>query len=263
MVTYNRDTVKLNLALPSEAKPLELLHVKSGKFKMGYSPDLNLHLTDKSFDMTLSKDFWLSKFPVTQAQWQSVMDSNPSEFRGSNLPVESVSWDEAKIFCKKINEFYTNYLPDSSYGFDLPTEAQWEYACRANTDTRNYGGNHAEDVWEIAWCLDNSSKATHEVGLKEPNSWGFYDMLGNVSQWCFDMIVDYPKNSAKDWIGIDNNEYLGTKGIGSRVARGGSYLDSSDSDTFDVASRFYFGEDTKRSWLGFRLCLAPKNLPEG
>jgi formylglycine-generating enzyme required for sulfatase activity len=255
MSLYTSDAIRLSLPLLPESKILELLHVKPGTFVMGHSPDKNLHLTDKSFTVTLSKDFWLSKFPVTQAQWEFIMDSNPSEFKGRDLPVENISWNEANLFCEKINELYSNNLP-SGYKFNLPTEAQWEYACRSNTDTRNYGGNDLEDVSRIAWHLGNSNRMTHEVGLKEPNLWGFHDMFGNVSQWCSDMILDYPRNSVKDWIGIDNNERLKIRGAVCRIARGGSYLDSSDSNTYDAATRFYFGEETKRPWLGFRLCLA-------
>jgi formylglycine-generating enzyme required for sulfatase activity len=253
--------IKLDLPIQYGCKELELLPVESGSFTMGYSPDSNLHLSDRSFEMTLSNDFWLGKYLITQTQWQAIMGNNPSKFIGNDLPVENVCWYEARLFCDKLNALHSHLLPDG-YQFDLPTEAQWEYACKAHAKTRNYKGDSVEDVPKIAWCLENSNDRTHEVGQKEPNLFGFYDMFGNVFEWCFDMIVDYPKHQAVDWVGIDNNEYLGVKGVGSRVIRGGSYFSPSDSDSFDAATRSYVGEDTKDNWYGFRLCLAPVKLLE-
>jgi formylglycine-generating enzyme required for sulfatase activity len=256
MILSLEKILKLDLKLEHDCSQLELLLVKAGSFTMGHSPDSKLHLSDKSFEMTLEKDFWLGKNLVTQAQWQSVMNDNPSKFKGKNLPIENISWHEAKEFCEKINILYNNLL-SNNYKFDLPTEAQWEYSCRASTKTKNYLGNEIEDVLKIAWCSENSDNKTHEVGQKIPNSWGFYDMFGNVLEWCFDMIVDYPKKEAADWIGFDNNEYLGSKGVGSRIIRGGCYLDQSNFDVFDAATRGYLGENDKDSLYGFRLCLAP------
>lgn len=180
-------TLSLDLKLEQGTTQLELLPVKAGSFCMGRSPDSDLHLSDKSFEMTIGDDFWLGKNLVTQAQWQYVMGHNPSKFHGKNLPVENVSWREAKAFCEKMNSLYNEFIGDS-YEFDLPTEAQWEYSCKANTITKNYLGNSEEDTLKIAWCLENSGDETHEVGRKKPNPWGFYDMFGNVLEWCFDMI---------------------------------------------------------------------------
>ncbi len=255
MVLSVEKTLNLDLRLEQGSTQLELLPVKAGSFCMGKSPDSNLHLSDKSFEMTIGSDFWLGKNLVTQSQWQCIMGNNPSKFQGKNLPVENINWEEAKLFCEKMNFLY-NQLIGASYQFDLPTEAQWEYSCKANTITKNYLGNSERDILDIAWCLENSSGKTHDVGQKKPNLWGFYDMFGNVLEWCFDMIVDYPNQSTVDWVGLDSNEYLGTKGVGSRVIRGGCYLDPVISDVFDAATRGYLGESDKGSFYGFRLCLA-------
>jgi formylglycine-generating enzyme required for sulfatase activity len=252
------ENIELDLKLQDKCKQLELLQVRAGSFTMGYSPDPNLHLSDNTFEVTLSKDFWLGRYLVTQAQWQAVMGSNPSKFIGDNLPVENIDWHEARSFCKRLNTLQAKLLP-KNYQFDLPTEAQWEYACKAGTKTRNYEGESIDDVLRIAWCSENSCEYTHEVGLKKSNPWGFSDMFGNVAEWCFDMIVNYPKGHVIDWIGIDDKEYFGVKGVGSRAMRGGSYFSPPSSDSFDAATRDYAGEETKDSWYGFRLCLAPKN----
>jgi formylglycine-generating enzyme required for sulfatase activity len=259
MITSVKNKIELDLSLQPNCKKIELLKVKAGTFEMGYSPDSNLHLSDKSFKVTLSQDFWLGQYLVTQAQWQKIMGNQPSEFIGKNLPVENIDWHEARDFCQKLNILYKEILP-KDYKLDLPTEAQWEYACKANTNAKNHGGDSLDNVLKIAWCSENSENHTHEVGLKNPNSWGFYDMFGNVFEWCFDMIVDYPKHPQIDWVGIDNHEYLGVKGIGSRIVRGGSCFAPADSDFFDAATRTYVGEDTKRGWYGFRLCLKPIRL---
>jgi formylglycine-generating enzyme required for sulfatase activity len=253
--------LKLNFNLHPDCRQLELLQVQPGTFLMGYTPDSTLHLSDSAFEVQISKDFWLGKYPVTQAQWQAVMGYNPSEFRGENLPVENVDWFSAKQFCKELNKIHESLSP-KGYEFNLPTEAQWEYACRSNTKTKNYLGDDLDSVFEIAWCLENSRERTQEIGLKQPNQWGFYDMFGNVFEWCFDMIVDYPKEKQIDWIGFDHSQYLKEQGDVSRIVRGGSCFSPADSECFDAAERTYVGADTKRSWYGFRVCLGPINLLE-
>jgi formylglycine-generating enzyme required for sulfatase activity len=247
--------ITLDLLVPSKGKNLDLINVNPGTFLMGYSSDENLELSDRSFEVEISKKFWFGKYLITQAQWQEVMNENPSEFIGNNLPVTNISWDEVQVFCDKLNMLCSTHIPNG-YKLQLPTEAQWEYACRADTKSKNYGGDEIDDILRIAWCKENSSKNLQEVGLKEPNSWGFYDMFGNIFEWCFDMIVDYPEGKMTDWIGIDNNEYLGAIGL-DRVVRGGCYLTPCQSDCFDAATRNYISPDTKDSCYGFRLCLAP------
>ena len=239
----------IDLPLESKSKPITMLWIEPGTFVMGKSPNPNFFAGDDSFKMTLSTGYWLGKFPVTQAQWQAVMKNNPSHFRGENLPVENVSWYEAIEFCDQLNQIYGDYLPNS-YKFGLPTEAQWEYASKAGTVARNYGGNKPKDVLDIAWCQENSNDTTHEVGLKKPNQWGFYDLFGNVAEWCFDTVTYYPKGKATDWIAIGEPEEAESK-----IYRGGAYCDESDFEIFDSAFRSYTLLDDRDNWCGFRLCL--------
>jgi formylglycine-generating enzyme required for sulfatase activity len=237
---------KLDLQLQPNCKAMELIWIESGTFIMGYNRDPELRVGDDPFEVTLSQGFWLGKFEVTQAHWVSFMDGNPSNFKGENLPVENVSWDDACQFCAKLNELYRGVLPEN-YQFNLPTEVQWEYAARAGTTSRNYGGDSLEDTLRIAWCSENSNRKTQDVGLKESNAWGLYDLFGNVSEWCFDTITDYPKQSEVDWIG--------TVSSSCRVVRGSSYGTPAKSEFFNSAARDYTGPDTRRAWYGFRLCL--------
>jgi formylglycine-generating enzyme required for sulfatase activity len=133
----------------------------------------------------ITKPFYLGVFEVTQAQYEQVMGSNPSRFKeDANCPVEQVSWDEASTFCRKLGE-----LPEERSGqraYRLPTEAEWEQACRCGTTTRWYSGDDEAGLKEIAWYNANAGGKTHPVGQKKPNAWGLYDMHGNVHQWCQD-----------------------------------------------------------------------------
>lgn len=138
------------------------------------------------------KAFSLAKFTVNQELYFEVMHNNPSVFKGLTLPVDSVSWKEAVLFCNTLSlrlslkpcyvldEEEVTYIPAN--GFRLPTEAEWEYACKAGTTGIRYG-----DLDTIAWYKDNSNRSTHPVGSKVPNQWGLYDMLGNVWEWCSDL----------------------------------------------------------------------------
>ncbi|MGL4599346.1 MAG: formylglycine-generating enzyme family protein [Bacteroidia bacterium] len=141
------------------------------------------------------QSFWLAKFPVTQDLYFSIANKNPSAFQGSKHPVESVTWKDAALFCNALSVeagLEACYLFQdereeigfnaSASGFRLPTEAEWEYACKAGTTSIRYG-----ELDAIAWYKTNSENTTHPVGQKEPNAWGLYDMLGNVWEWCTDI----------------------------------------------------------------------------
>lgn len=130
--------------------------------------------------MTLSKGFWMGKTEVTQAQWQAVMGSNSSHFKGTNLPVESMSWNDAQEFIKKIDEVLA---ATDGWKTMLPTEAQWEYAARAGESWIYSGSNNLD---EVAWYYANSGQTTNPVGMKKANAWGLHDMSGNVDEQCRD-----------------------------------------------------------------------------
>ena len=193
-----------------------LRRVPAGKFVMGspkedttaeqYSRDY--HAPDPQHTVTLSKAYYIGVFPVTQEQWSRVMGSNPSYFSGNpKRPVETISWQDVRGDDKpdgpgKPDEksFIGRFRAGTSQGFELPTEAQWECACRAGTtralnDPSANKGDGAdctdENLAKIAWFAGNSAKETHDVGLKAPNAWGLYDMCGNVSQWCLDLFDEY------------------------------------------------------------------------
>ncbi|MFM7929249.1 MAG: formylglycine-generating enzyme family protein, partial [Pirellula sp.] len=169
--------------------------------------------------MTISKDYYLGVHEVTQAQYEKVMGANPSYFRGdiqgsrSNHPVEQVSWEDAVEFCKKLSDLHEEKAAGRVYR--LPTEAEWEYACRAGSKTAYSFGESPKSLGDYAWFGSNSNNQTHPVGEKKANAWGLYDMHGNVWEWCRDRYGDYPKGAVSD--------PTGPKKGSSRVSRGGSW----------------------------------------
>ena len=158
---------------------MEFVLIPAGTFRMG-SPDSDTEAySDErpAHRVTISQPFYLGMYPVTQEQWEEVMGNNPSNFKDTPYhPVESVSWDDVQAFLCKLNE------QEGRGDYRLPTEAQWEYACRAGTETPRYH----PDVNTIAWYERNSNGHPQPVGQKLPNAWGLYDMLGNVGEWCHD-----------------------------------------------------------------------------
>jgi len=160
--------------------------------------------------VTLTQPFYLGKFVVTQEQYQAVVGATPSFFKGKDNPVENVTWDDAQAFCKKLTE-------QTKLTVNLPTEAEWEYACRAGTTTTYHSGDAEADLARVAWYSANSNGTTHPVGQKEPNAFGLYDMHGNVWQWCEDWWNDcYYTNSPAD-------DPQGPSHGADRVLRGGSW----------------------------------------
>jgi formylglycine-generating enzyme required for sulfatase activity len=190
--------------------------------------------------VTLTQPFWLGRTEVTQAQWAAVMGSNPSYFKGDDRPVECVWWDDAMEFCRKLTEREraAGRLP-TSYAYTLPTEAQWEYACRAGTT-----GYYAGDLDAMAWYDKNSGGTTHPVGTKQANGWGLSDMSGNVWEWCLDWYGNYR--------GGEVTNPRGPTSGSDRVLRGGSW--SNDASDVRSALRLYnFPGDRA---VGFRLALS-------
>jgi formylglycine-generating enzyme required for sulfatase activity len=158
----------------------------------------------------ITKPFYLSVHEVTQAQYEQVMGSNPSENKGPTKPVEPVNWHEVVAFCGKLSD-------DEGVEYRLPTEAEWEYACRAGTTTAYSFGDDTSRLGKYAWYEDNSTYSTHPVGKKRPNAWGLYDMHGNVEEWCQDWYGDYDLQVVSNPTGPASGRI--------RVLRGGAFSD--------------------------------------
>lgn len=224
---------------------LEMLWVEPGSFLMGSpadEPERN-KAEGPQVQVTLTHGFWLGKTEVTQAQYEALTGANPSTFKaaGPDAPVEHVSWLDAMAFCRKLTarERAAGRLP-AGYVFTLPTEAQWEYACRAGTTGAYPGEPHA-----MAWCDENSNGTTHPVATRKPNAWGFYDMPGNVLEWCYDWYGPYSRDPVIDPTGPHRGYY--------RVARGGSWRVGARVGRSAARAG---GSDARQDYtLGFRLAL--------
>lgn len=206
----------------------------AGWFLMGSSNEKGREPDEEQYYVMLTKGFWMMETEVTQKQWKAVMERNPSHFKGDDLPVESVDWQQCQGFCRET-------------GLHLPTESQWEYACRAET-TEAYAGN----LDEMAWYGEEWDKGSaHPVGTKKPNAWGLYDMHGNVNEWCNDIYGAYPRRRATDPTGVG----WSFAPVDYRVVRGGSWDDS--ASFCRSASRQH--REEKFSWgdIGFRCVIVP------
>ncbi len=230
------------LSIPVEYKNkygMKFVWIPPGTFEMG-SPDTEegRRKSETLHQVTLTKGFYMSTTEVTQKQWQAVMGYNPSHYKGDNLPVESVSWLDCQEFCRKLRE-------KEGKTYRLPTEAEWEYACRAGTATPYYSGSDLDALKRVGWYFGNSGIKTHPVAQLQPNTWGLYDMHGNVCEWCEDWYGDYPKGSVKD--------PQGGKSGRDRVVRGGSR--TFFSWRCRTAHRYWNPPDIRSSAFGLRLCL--------
>jgi formylglycine-generating enzyme required for sulfatase activity len=181
---------------------MKFVRVDPGSFQMGsgagFDDERPVH------EVTLSRGFYLQTTEVTQAQWQAVMGTNPSDFKGPDRPVEVVSWDDIQEFLKKLN------AREKDTRYRLPTEAEWEYACRAGGKEPDVASN----LGEVAWM--RGKLETHPVGQKKPNAWGLYDMRGNVSEWVQDRYGPYSAERQVDPQGPQSGDY--------RVVRGGLWF---------------------------------------
>jgi len=218
---------------------IEMVWIKPGKFRMGDIQGGGDSDEQPVHEVIINNGFWMGKYEVTQKQWQTIMSNNPSFFQGDNLPVEKVSWSDSKLFCEKLSK-------KTGLKIRLPSEAEWEYACRGGAATKYYNGNKEEDLKKIAWYHKNSNIKTHPVGKKDPNNFGLYDMSGNVWEWCEDMQNKSYKNAPNDgkpWMSGDNKS--------DRVIRGGSwYFYAMDCRS---ASRNFYSFDYHRGDRGFRV----------
>ena len=231
------------LSLPGGAQ-MEMVYVAPGSFTMGSPVGQDDDQTPHR--VTLTKGYWLGKYEVTQRQWRSVMGDNPSRFDGDDHPVGNVSWDDCQKFIGKVSAAARQQLGGEAR---LPTEAEWEYACRAGT-TGPYGGTGLLDDMGWYWSNNESERKTHPVGAKAPNAWGFYDMHGNVWEWCQDWYDAYPSGSATDPKGPASG--------GSRVLRGGGWVN--DARYCRSAYRYWYSPAYRKWCYGFRLCcsLSPR-----
>ena len=248
-----------NITIPlSDNVNLDMVWIQPGTFIMG-SPEDELGRSNKEtqHQVTLKKGYWLGKYEVTQAQYEAIIGSNPSHFKGDDLPVEVVNWNDAMEFCAKLTaiEKEAGRLP-KGYEYTLPTDAQWEYACRAGTTTALSNGKDlttaewngvCNNLNEVGWYVGNSDGMTHPVGQKKPNAWGLYDMHGNVFELCLDWYGAYPTTAVTDPTGPDTGS--------GYVVRGGCYYDPACNCR--SSARGSYGLVLRSSNEGFRVALSP------
>lgn len=211
-VSFNNTATKPN-SLTIHLKKgivIELMKVEAGSFTMGAAsakekPDAN---EKPAHEVSLSQNYYIGKYEVTQEVWKAVMGNNPSKFKGTNLPVEMVSWKDCQKFIAKLNRM-------TGMQFRLPTEAEWEYAARGGNKSKGYQYSGSDNLEEVAWYDENSGKRTQPVGTKKANELGIYDMSGNVMEWCQDWFGFYVGTARKD----PSGPYTGT----FRINRGGCW----------------------------------------
>ena len=236
----------LPLEVDCEMTGMRFRLIPAGEFVMG-SPS---NEADRNIDegpqrtVKLTKPFYMGVTDVTQAQYQRVMGSKPSEWKGDNLPVEQVSWNDATEFCRRMSQL-------TGLTITLPTEAQWEYACRAGTTTPYYFGSNANQLGDYAWFTSNSGSKTHPVGTKKPNAWGLYDMHGNVWEWCQDWFQD-------SYNGLAKSDPQGPQSGADRVLRGGGW--SYDALNCRSAARGRDAPDYTYGGYGVRVVLVSGGL---
>jgi formylglycine-generating enzyme required for sulfatase activity len=216
---------------------MEFVLIPRGAFQMGSFMEAAGDADETPrHQVTLTQPFFLGKYEVTQEQWTRLMGSNPSRFKGAKRPVDTVSWNDCQRFLEKLHA-------KTGRTFTLPTEAQWEYACRAGTDLRWNIGDQPTSFGEHAWFIQNSGKTTHPVGEKKPNAWGIHDLYGNLGEWCADWYANpYPKGDAVDPQGPPAGQ--------SKVIRGGAWGD--DPINARSAYRNANGPDGAHDGIGFR-----------
>lgn len=199
------------------------------------------------YPITLTRDYWIAKYEVTQAEFASALGRNPSHFTGdSNRPVEKITFLDASAYCAALtqSERAAGRLP-SGFEYRLPTEAEWEYACQAGSTNRFSFGDDASSADPYAWTAENSEATTHPVGLKRPNAWGLYDMHGNVCEWCLDWFEPYPAAALTDPVGPASSKY--------KLFKGGGW--NQDAKFAGSSSRFMMQISNGIHFVGFRVAL--------
>jgi formylglycine-generating enzyme required for sulfatase activity len=219
---------------------MKFLHVPPGEFRMGSDPaEPGRHDDETAHDVKITRGFWIAATEVTQAQWQKVMGLNRAEPKGENLPASRLSWPQAVEFCRKLSQA-------EGRTYRLPTEAQWEYACRAGAAEPYSGGK----LDEVAWHMDNSGEAPHEVAGKKPNAWGLYDMHGNAAEWCRDLYQ-------RDLGPAPAGDPAGPAEGNARVVRGGSW--GHFARACRSAARASFNPAYPLERVGLRVIIEPKS----
>ena len=218
---------------------IDMVRVEAGTFTMGATAEMEDPEDDEkpTHRVTLSNDYYIGKYEVTQGLWQAVMGNNPSNFKGDNLPVEQVSWYECQDFLSKLNRL-------TGKKFRLPTEAEWEYAARGGNKSRGYQYSGSNNLSDVAWYRVNSGDKTHAVGTKQANELGIYDMSGNVWEWCQDWYGNYSSSSQTNPTGATSGS--------DRVVRGGSW----DYYAWLCRSSYRYVAPNYRCGLGLRLVLS-------
>ena len=210
--THHSSSTSSTTGLSVELNKLinNMVYVSGGTFTMGGTSEQGSDIYDDekpTHSVTLSS-YYICKYEVTQALWRAVMGSNPSYFKGDNLPVEYVSWNDCQTFISRLNSY-------TGRNFRLPTEAEWEFAARGGNYSRHYKYSGSNYIGDVAWYDNNSGNRTHPVGTKQPNELGLYDMSGNVYEWCSDWYGSYNSYSRSNPTGPNSGSY--------RVGRGGSW----------------------------------------
>jgi formylglycine-generating enzyme required for sulfatase activity len=236
------------LAPYMNALGMEFVYIPPGTFMMGspsglFSGESGRDSDETQHRVTLTQGCYLQTTEVTQGQWNDVMGRNPSYFKncGNDCPVEQVSWNDVQEFIRRLNQ------REGTNKYRLPTEAEWEYACRAGSETAYCYGDSQGGLGGYAWYSDNSDSKTHPAGQKQPNAWGLYDMHGNVWEWCQDWCGDYPSGAVTDPEGPSSGGY--------RVFRGGSWY--CNTLYCRSAFRYWSSPDLRSLILGFRLAFSP------
>lgn len=215
----------------------KMVKVGGGTFQMG-SNDSEAYSNEKPVHSVTLSDYYIGETEVTQALWMAVMGNNPSKWKGDNLPVEQVSWDECRTFIGKLNSL-------TGKNFRLPTEAEWEYAARGGRKSNGYKYSGSNTLGNVAWYTDNSGSQTHSVKAKQANELGLYDMSGNVWERCQDWFGSYSSGSQTNPTGPTTGSF--------RVFRGGGWDD--DAGSCRVSYRDYYAPGYRDSGLGLRLAL--------
>ena len=231
-----------NISIPvKDGISIDMVRVEAGTFTMGATPEMENPLYEEkpAHQVTLTNDYYIGKYEVTQALWKAVMGNNPSYSKGNNLPVERVSWDNCQKFISKLNRI-------TGKTFRLPTEAEWEYAARGGNKSRGYQYSGSSNLSDVAWYEDNSGNKTHNVGSKQANELGIYDMSGNVHEWCQDWYDKYSNSSKVNPTGANSGSY--------RVSRGGGWANS--AGLCNSSSRVNETPGNRSGSLGLRLVLS-------